>query len=576
MNIIESVQKNKLVKELSNGLKEIKILDKTNNILLTHYFEDKNDNYTKFFKQYNFIGEPISKVEYEKLNENQMLILSFILALFYAFARTIWEQANYIEVYSLQLLLINLILYSIIKAVIDKENSRKYFVLTAFFLGLGFSNHLTTILLFPAILFLYFKPPGEKFILNSERWKFLAFLIIPFAVGLSFYIYLPLRSASLPEFNWGWVHRGLEKFMYHVQGKQYQVWMFSDPDLWKGNLGKFINTLPIQFIWIGIVFFLYGFYRAVKSSKAIFWFLIILIISCLLYTLNYSIHDIESYFSTAFIGLFIFAGAGILGIVEKKPKIIPAFFLLPIIALIVNYSQNDRSGDYSVSEYTKILMNNLQPNAVIISAQWDYWCSPFWYMQRVEGYRNDIVLIEKELLRRTWYPKQLMLWHPEVIGKCKAEIDIYMQDLEIFESGEKYDPASIQQKFINMLNCFIDKNYGKRPVYLTLDVMQSDPDIGKVYEKIPEGFAFRLEREKKIYPVSVEKIEVNKLIESVKEREGHLEEGIISAAALNLANIGRYAMFTEQRQEAIKAFKLALEVEPKNEVALQGLRQLSE
>ena len=72
MNIIESVQKNKLVKELSNGLKEIKILDKTNNILLTHYFEDKNDNYTKFFKQYNFIGEPISKVEYEKLNDYQL------------------------------------------------------------------------------------------------------------------------------------------------------------------------------------------------------------------------------------------------------------------------------------------------------------------------------------------------------------------------------------------------------------------------------------------------------------------------------------------------------------------------
>ena len=186
------------------------------------------------------------KVVKSFVSDDFILIISLINALIYAFSMTVWQQSNSIEVYSLQLLMMNLIIFSMLKACFVEGATRKYHILTAFLLGLGFSNHMTTILLVPGILFLYFKPFNQKATFDQSKLKFLAFLIIPFLLGLSFYIYLPLRSAASPEFNWGWVSRGFDKFFYHIQGKQYQVWMFSGSDVWKENISKFFSLLPYQ------------------------------------------------------------------------------------------------------------------------------------------------------------------------------------------------------------------------------------------------------------------------------------------------------------------------------------------
>jgi hypothetical protein len=306
------------------------------------------------------------------LSKNSQLILAAITALIYAYSRTIWGEAVSIEVYSLHLLLINLVLFFILKASIDKNPTNNIYYIAAFALGLSFSNHLTTILLVPAIFFLFFKRFGDQFDFSRDRLKFLGFLLIALLIGVSFYLYLPLRSASLPEFNWGWVHRSFSKFMYHVQGKQYQVWMFSGTEAIAANLKKFFATLPFEFGIIGLVPLLTGFYAAYRLSKELFWFLLILIFSCLFYSLNYSIHDIETYFSLAFISLIIFTGIGLAWLLKFTPKLLPTFLIIPIISVVLNFNYNDESKNYLVPEFTKLVTENLQKNAIIISAQWDF------------------------------------------------------------------------------------------------------------------------------------------------------------------------------------------------------------
>ncbi|OGU13459.1 MAG: hypothetical protein A2X61_00535 [Ignavibacteria bacterium GWB2_35_12] len=507
-----------------------------------------------------------------QIDDSSIILLSTALSLTYAFARTIWQQATSIEVYSLQLLLMNLIILFLLKAVL--ENNQKYYLLSAFLLGLGFANHLTTVLMLPAILYLFFNRTDEKFNFSAERWKIFAILLIPLFIGLSFYIYLPMRAATLPEFNWGWVSRNWDKFIYHVSGKQYQVWMFADMSLWKTNLVRFAEEVPFQLGFVGILFMLYGFYILLKTSKELFWFFIFLIVFCLAYTLNYQIHDIDTYFSTAFFALLLVSGVGLLTLAKRSFRLIPAFFVLPVIALAFNYTTNDESDNVIVPEYTKILTNNLEPNALIISAQWDYYCSAFWYMQKVEGYRKDIVLIEKELMRRTWYPKQFSLWYPEIAKKSEKEMNLYLEDLELFESEQPYSRERIQQRFVNMFNSFIDQNYGKKPIYLTIDIITTDPDIGKDYEKVPQGFAFRLMKGDSIFPASFNSNKLTRFMKSLDHSEGHLVDGIRNTVAINIANIGRYALYTKRPEEAEKAFRLALSIEPTNEVALDGMRRL--
>ncbi|MFP4543401.1 MAG: DUF2723 domain-containing protein [Candidatus Kapaibacterium sp.] len=500
-----------------------------------------------------------------------LLMTAFAASLMYAFAATVWAQGLYIEVYSLHLLLMNLVIFSFLKAYFSEGRNQRWLLLTALFIGLGFANHMTTLLLLPAVIFIYFYYfPGK----NADKLKFFLLLLIPFVLGLLLYIYLPVRASQEPLFNWGYVSRGLDKFLYHVQGKQYQVWMFQG-DAWGDNFKKFFTTFPYEFGWIGIVPLLAGLWAIIRRHKPLFWFLAVLIVTCIAYSFNYSIHDIEAYFLTAFAGLLLFVAAGLFFIIKKYHKY--AFILLafPLASLIINYGANNESDNYVVPEYTRILMENLEEDAIIISAQWDFWCSAFWYMQQVEGYRPDVALVEKELLRRTWYPHQMIHWYPELEGQCGGKIDSFMVNLEIFESGRPYDPQDIQSTFIEMINCFIDQNYGKRPIYVTLDILQTDPSIGGNYNKVPQGFALKLVRDETVpLPLDPQNLDLELLKKSLKGAGGHIAEAMANTAAVNIANMGRYAQMTARPGIAESYYRKALELDAGNSVALNGLRTL--
>ena len=262
----------------------------------------------------------------KKLHQTSLNLMAFAASLAYSFASTIWAQGVALEVYSLQLLMFNLIILQIIKATTNKQKSEKHFFLAALLIGLGFANHMTTILIVPAVLFLFFKNPGEKPEFSSSKFFLLLTLLLPLLIGLSLYLYLPLRAATGPEFNWGGVSRGLDKFLYHVQGKQYQIWMFTGSDAIAKNFKIFIEILLYQVGWLGFIPFLYGLYTSYRKAGSLFIFLILLITVCLFYSFNYSIHDIESYFSLTFISILIFMAIGIYGISKINFKYAAIFF----------------------------------------------------------------------------------------------------------------------------------------------------------------------------------------------------------------------------------------------------------
>ncbi len=527
--------------------------------------------------------------------------IPFLTSLTYSFAITVWEQGTAIEVYSLHLLLMNLALWALFSSSLIKRsqetaysmsspsetNSKQitshflkdnkpdifYLSLAAFLLGLGFSNHLTTMLMLPAFLFFFLKPPGARFSFNANKRKDFLLILVLFVIGFSLYLYLPIRSACLPVQNWGWTHRGLEKFFYHIQGKQYQVWMFSGWTTFFNNFLIFVKLVPSQLGWLGLIPMFAGFWAAFKLSKEIFWFLILFIFISLIYSLNYSIHDIDSYFLQTFTGLIIFSGLCLFYFRKYIKILIIAALIIPIINISLNYTEADRSDDIMVEEYSRIMMDNLEPNAIIISSQWDYWCSAFWYYKTVEKRRTDVTLIELELLRRTWYPLQLQLFDKKTCESCKSYFDDYMQTLDLFESGDQYNPMEIQSQYVNMINCIIDNNFDKRPIYVTLDVIQKEQDIAGYYRKIPRGFAFKLDKSEDNPNISVDNIDISLLSRSIKKNSGHLAEGIAATSSLNLSVAGNYALSYNDFNTAKKAYQKALLLDPNNQMAIEGMKR---
>jgi len=405
-------------------------------------------------------------------------------------------------------------------------------ILSGFVLGLGFANHLTSFMLIPAGLIVFFAK--TKNIKPNSRYKLLAYVIGATLLGGLLYLYLPIRSSQSPMFNWGEVHRSFDKFIYHITGEQYQVWMFSDSAASKENFKLFFELIPSQLTWIGVLFLFYGFYVLYRGNKTIFWTLLSTAVLCFMYSMNYSIHDIDSYFVTAYVVLFLIVGLAAKQLINYQVNLVYLFAFIPLFNLYSHYETNDLSQDKTVSEYYRLVTESAEKDAIIITAQWDFWVSAFWYKDKIEGKRQDITLIEKELLRRTWYVNSLEQWYPDIQKQCSNEIDLYMEQLEKFEADLPYDARLIQSRFVNMINCFIDLNYGKRPIYLTFDILQSDPDIAKNYVKIPEGFLVRLSKTEDDIRLDYTKFDLELLNKSTKDKSDKLHEMSRNLALLNL------------------------------------------
>jgi hypothetical protein len=434
-------------------------------------------------------------------------LLIFIPAVFsaltLAFSQTFWDQSTSIEVYALHVFLLCSTILFFAKAVFLYINTQvldqRLWWLFAFTLGLSFTNHLTTILLAPAFLYLYFSAFG----FSKGAFRQILILAFPFALGLSVYLYFPIRAVQHPVLNWGYPAT-LERIFWHISGKQYRIWMFSSSDVTAKQWKHFVEALPMEFYYAPLLLSALGIWRLIVHNRRLFAFILLLFAGCILYTINYDIKDIDSYFLLAYISIAMLAGFGIVeaGSLFKTlwgSIAVIAFLAAVLIAEIsVNWSEVDASDNHLVEDYTANILTNLEPNAIIISYQWDYFIAASYYFQYVRHVRDDVIVIDKELLRRSWYFMQMEKNHPAIYKKSKRDIESFLEELDKFEHDKPYDPAVIEAKYNQMIDGFIDHNVDSVAIYVTAEI---EPHLASHYLRVPEGFAFRLYRDSTYHPV---------------------------------------------------------------------------
>jgi len=412
-----------------------------------------------------------------------------------AFSSTFWSQALVVEVYPLHLLLVAIALLAFFRAnepLPGEERDGRSWLIFAYAVGLAFTNHMTTVLLAPGLLFLYFARQGA----SPAIWKRLIRMAVPFAAALSLYIYLPVRAAGGPAMSWGNVVSA-ERFLWHVTGKQYRVWMFSSMDVVGRQLSYFFNNLPGEFAVVGLILALAGGAALVRFHRRLAGGVGLLFAGCIFYAANYDIHDIDSYFLLAYICIAAAAavGAGWIALRtrERFPRTgrwaAPALLLTCAVPLAVHYGEVDESADYLVADYTANMFASLRENAVVISYQWDYWVSASYYEQLVERVRPDVTVIDKELLRRSWYLKELERRHMWLIDACRPEVNAFLAEVSLFEHDLPYDPARIEASYAGMIGAFIRRSLPAHPVYVTGEI---EPSYTPGLFRVPEGLAFRL------------------------------------------------------------------------------------
>jgi hypothetical protein len=448
--------------------------------------------------------KPITPSKGTPISENLKFLAAVLSGLILVFSQTFWFQSTSVEVYSLHIFLINLIILFLIKAYLfDKTPQgkiiKKRWLVFAVILALGFTNHMTTLLILPGVAYLYFAK--NKF--NTGSIKTILFmLLIFFPVLILFYSYLPIRAAQNPHLNWG-NPINIENIFRHISGKQYQVWLFSSTAAAKKQLGYFIDSLPKEFN-ISLFICLFGLIVSFYTARKFFVFLLITFLFTVAYSINYDIVDIDSYFLLAFITLSFFSAFGIIKIMSfldhhKLGVKIPAvlIFLFIGIEFYNNYGEVNQSDDYTFKDYALDVINSTAKNSVIFTYQWDYLVSESYYFRYVEKFRRDVAVVDKELMRRSWYYNQLKTNYPSILNGLQNDINDFITAVKPFERGEEFNSNFIEMNYRKLMTNLTAENIKKRDFYVAPELFENEMQSGeytlpKGYTLVPDLFLFKV------------------------------------------------------------------------------------
>lgn len=414
------------------------------------------------------------------LSELSRAVLVSSAALILAFNKTFWIQSTSVEVYSLHLIWLMGVIYFLMKAYYEENNS-KLWLFASFFLGLGFSNHMTTLLIIPGFAYLFYKKNGFNKKTFMLKIKMASVFILTLILN---YIYLPLRASANPHLNWG-NPINFENFWRHFTGKQYQVWLFSSTDSAKKQLTYFFENLPGEFAYIGLFAALIGLYFAFRYNKTLAVFFSVSLVFTVGYSINYDIVDIDSYFLLANISLAFFSLFFLLFIIhridEVKKNKQSIFLILPgIFMLVINFNGINKSGEFIYEDYTKAILNSAPKNSAILSYQWDYWVSPSYYFQLVENHQSDVKVIDKELLRRSWYFNQLENNYPGILNPIRDEVEEFLSELKLFERDENFNSAKLERLYRSIIGGIINHNIETSGMFIGPEFVDNEIKRGEI------------------------------------------------------------------------------------------------
>lgn len=497
------------------------------------------------------------------------IIAAITGVLLVAFTATWWIQSAGVEVYSLHIALLSLYTFSLVRIFQLPQPSKKDWIINGILLGLCFTNHLTSLLILPGAATLYFlklkfKKTSIKPLILVSCFALLIFLF--------FYGFMMIRAGSSPVVNYG-DPSNMEYLKRHVSGWQFQSFMGANEKKSNDTVAKFFTNFTNETGIVGILLLLGGMVYGFSKYRPVAIFLTLNILGTLIYASQYDIHDIENYFLLGYLSAAVFISLSLFWILTSIKSIqknaMPAFGLLalPLLPIILNFKSADQSKLHYIDDYTKGALHSVAENAIILSWEWDVFVSPAYYYQLVENVRPDITIIDKELLRRSWYHQQIEIWDKPLADSIKAEFESFKEAVLPFERKQKFNPALIQPRFEAVIQRILGQ-YNTRPVYVSSLVLDADiagsgdVKLPKGTVLIPDAYFFRVVKNdtNTYYPLS-KPIEYN-VVFTENKKENKFERQVLNYSMNVMSSRVGYEMGFGKKEEARNLVKLMQTIDP--------------
>ncbi len=326
-----------------------------------------------------------------KLTESR---LSSILGSFsLAFTQVFWLQTVSAEVYPLHTFFVALLIWIIL--IWDKKQKQFLLYVITFTVGLSFTNHLQTLMLIPALLFILIYRN-----VKILKIKTTLLCIMLFIIALSVYLYLPIRTHMGAAIHWGdpdtW-----SNFYSVVSGKNHRsgyVFNKTIPEY----IIRFRETLWMVFSQYGVltILALVGFWKVTNRWK-IFYALIIFFDFFYTVFLNTVSIEVTSFNLPTLMVLAILLGVGSDFILNKLRRLKAisgtqifnfargVIAVVPIVFLVSNYGICNQSLNYTAYEDSLNIFRTINPRGTVF-VNGDNFLFPTAYCRFVERMREDV------------------------------------------------------------------------------------------------------------------------------------------------------------------------------------------
>jgi hypothetical protein len=335
-----------------------------------------------------------------------------VAALLLGFSPLVWSQATITEVYTLHLLFVTAVFLTVVRW--HHHHQPQDAAWAGLLLGLGLGNHLTLVLILPALM-LYFSAAVRR---RLAAWHTsIGAWGGSLCLGLGVYLYLPVASRFGTNLHWGRIDSPIS-FINHVGGTLYHGYLFALPPAEIPNRLLAIATLMVtSFQPWGLVVAGIGYLALSRADRIHALSLALMVVGSVIFAVGYNTTDSVHYLLPVWLMAVMCVAAGVESVSEVLSRSNQSAFWPQLVALtfavftlgpaIWRFSEFDLSGDDQVEQFSRGALAALPAEAIVLSHT-DRQTFALWYLTEVRRVRSDVVVVDRDLLAYDPYRRHLM------------------------------------------------------------------------------------------------------------------------------------------------------------------------
>ncbi|HWX40617.1 MAG TPA: hypothetical protein VN345_05650, partial [Blastocatellia bacterium] len=241
-------------------------------------------------------------------------------------------------------------------------------------------------------------------------------------------------------------------------------------------------------------------------------------------------------------------------------------------------------------DYADNVMSTIQPQGMVLTLDWQVY-SPMLYVRHVEQRRRDLVAVDVNLLRRSWYYNYIEREYPDLINETRDKVDAFLEDLRAWDvDPDAYQTnmalnRRISSRFNDMILGFVAAQMQRSAVYATIDIARGDDGqngeltklLAASYQLVPQGLVFQLVPDREYHDPAQVQLVTRGLNDGTLyfEDDDVVKLKVLPVYLNMLLNTGRYLSAHGRYEPAAAAFDQALKLDPGFQPAQQQRSDLN-